>query len=120
MNRINLILSKVAFGAILLFLISSAAFAQVNYSITGTLVLTSDPSTDPLGLNGKTVTATASISQSTTPTSSTTTAGSSSNSYGGVTVSLEIPGVGTISCSPGSAGPVTVTLTDNVGSPDTL
>jgi uncharacterized protein (TIGR03437 family) len=119
-NRLNLLLSKVAFGAILLFLVSSSAFAQVNYSITGTLVLTSAPSTDPLNLNGQTVTATATISQSATPTSSTTTGTSSSNSYGGVTVGLGIPGLGTIMCSAATAGPVTVTLTDTVSGPDTL
>ena len=112
MNRFNLLLSKVAFAAILLFLVSSSAFAQVTYSITGTLSLTSG--TDPLGLNGKTVTATATLSQSTTPTSSTTTATSSSNSYSGVNVALSIGKLQT-SCSASSEGPVTVILTDNLG-----
>src|SRR5271155_710158 len=112
MNRLKLRLPKVALGAILLFLVSSSAFAQVSYSITGTLVLTSAPSTDTIGLNGLTVTATAILSQSMTPSSSTTTGSSSTNTYAGVSgVAL-----GSVICQ----SPVTVTLTDNLGAPDTL
>ena len=116
MTRHNLLLSKLGFGAILLFLVSSTAvFAQVNYTITGTLKLTSAPSTDPLGLDGKQVNAAATISQGMTPSSSSTTANSSTNTYTGVTVSLA-----GLQCSSTSNPPVAVTLTDNVGAPDTL
>lgn len=111
MNRLNLLLPKVAFGALLLFFISSpAAFAQVDYTVTGTLSLESGP--DPLGLNELTVFATAILSQTMTPSNSTTTGSSSTNTYTGVSgVALD----GVICQSP-----VTVTLTDNLGAPDTI
>ena len=92
---------------------SSAVFAQVNYTLTGTLTLTSGM--DPLGLNGKQVTATATISQTATPSSSSTTASSSTNTYSNVTVKLA-----GFDCSTSSAPPVSVTLTDNAGASDTL
>src|ERR1700722_6267428 len=113
MNRLNLLLSKVAFGAILLFVVASSAFAQVTYTITGTLSLTSG--TDPLMLNGKTVHAAATINQTATPTSSTTTATTSTNAYSGVTVTLA-----GFSCTVPSSPPLTVTLTDNAAAPSTV
>jgi len=113
MNRLQLLLSKVAFG-ILLFLVSStAAVAQVTYSIKGTLNLVSG--SDPLGFNGKTVTATATLSQTMAPASSTTTATSSSNTYSGVAATLA-----GFSCESPSTPPATVIITDNVGAPDMI
>jgi len=114
MNRLHLLLSRLAFSAILLLLVgSSAVFGQVSYTITGTLSLVSG--SDPLGLNGKTVHATATISQTMTPSSFTQTATSSTNTYTGVTVALA-----GFNCSASSSPPVTVTLTDTFGGAGTL
>jgi len=114
MRRLNPILSKVAFSAILLFLASSSqAFAQVTYTVAGTLSLVSG--TDPLGLSGFNITATATLSQSLPPSMSTTTTTYSTNSYSGVTVA-----VAGLTCDNPSTPPATVTLTDNVGAPDTI
>ncbi len=113
MNRFNLLLPKIAFGAILLFLLSSSVvFAQVNYSVTGILSLTSGP--DPLSLDGLTVSAAATLSQTMPPSNSTVTSASSTNVYSGVTGAA----LNDIYCSVSS--PVTVTLTDNLGAPDTI
>src|ERR1700722_15018966 len=117
MNRLNLLLSRAALAAILLFLASSAAFSQVNYTLTGTLNLASGK--DPLGLSGKVVTATATINQTMTPTASTTTSTASSNTYSGVAVAINVGGL-PLSCTVPSTPPVTVTLTDNVGAADTI
>jgi hypothetical protein len=63
---------KIAFGAILLFLVSSsAAFTQVAYTLTGTLSLVSG--TDPLGLNGHEVTVATTLSQLMEPSATVTT-----------------------------------------------
>ena len=114
MNCVKLPLSKVAFSAILLVLVSaSGVFAQVNYTITGTLSLVSG--SDPLGLNGKTIHATATLDPSAPPSSSTVTATSSTNTYSGVTIA-----VAGFDCSASSSPPVTVTLTDTAGGPGTL
>src|ERR1700733_7262039 len=142
MRRLNPILSKVAFSAILLFLASSSqAFAQGTYTVAGTLSLVSG--TDPLGLSGFNITATATLSQSLPPSMSTTTTTYSTNSYSGVTVAVAgltcanpsppppppyptnsnrggrvaVPG---LPCDTPSPPPATVTLTDNVGAPDTI
>src|ERR1700733_6709204 len=113
MNRLHLLLFKVAFGAILLFAVaSSAVYAQVTYNLTGTLNLVSG--SDPLGLNGQVVSATATISQSMAPSSSLATATSSSNTYSGVAVNLA-----GLSCSTTAKTAVTDTLADNVGAADT-
>jgi uncharacterized protein (TIGR03437 family) len=107
-------LYKTFFAALLLFLVpSGAVFAQVTYTIKGTLSLASGP--DPLGLNGLNIDATAGLSQSLTPSSSETTSTLSTNTYGSVTVKLA-----GFPCSTASAPPVTVTLTDNAGAPDTI
>ena len=120
MNRPQMRLSHTLLIAILLFFVSSSAvFAQVNYTLTGTLVLTSAPATDPLGLNGKTVVATATLSQGATPVSSSTTSSSSTNTYSGVTIGVQVDGL-SLSCKAGSNPPVSVTLTDNVGFADSL
>ena len=118
MNRPTLLFSKVAFAAILLFLVSSTALAQVTYTLTGTLNLVSGM--DPFGLNGQVLTITATLSQVLPPSSVATTTTSSSNSYSGVTAAVNLGGLGAISCSAESTPPVTVTLTDNVGAPDTF
>ena len=118
MNRPTLLFSKVAFAAILLFLGSSTALAQVTYTLTGTLSLVSGM--DPFGLNGQVLTITATLSQVLPPSSVATTTTSSSNSYSGVTAAVNLGGLGAISCSAESTPPVTVTLTDNVGAPDTF
>ncbi len=114
MNRLHLFWSKVVLGAILLFLVSSSVvYAQVNYTLTGTLSLVSG--SDPLGLNGQTVKAKATISQTMTPSSSSATSTTSSNTYSGVTVTLA-----GFSCDVPSNPPVTVALTDNVDAPDSI
>ncbi len=113
MNSLQRLCSKIAFGAIALYIVSScAAFAQVNYYVSGILSLVSGP--DPLGLTGRQFTATATMSQSTTPSMTATTTTSSTNTYSGVTVSLNLPVFGSENCA-GS-----ITLTDNVGSADVL
>src|SRR5579862_3064522 len=118
MNRLYLLLSKVAFGAILLLLVSSsAAFAQVTYTLTGTLNYISGTG---LNVTGDQVIASTTISQSMIPTSSVTTTASSSNTYTGVPVSVKVLGL-TVNCTALSASqPVTVVITDNVGAPDTI
>src|SRR6202050_1479308 len=119
MNRLIMLLSKLAFGAILLFLVSSSAvFGQVTYTLSGTLNLVAGDS-DPLKLNGTGVTATATLSQTMTPSSSTTSSTSSTNTYTGVAVTLLIPALAaqSVTCD---ASTVSVTLTDNVGAPDTI
>jgi uncharacterized protein (TIGR03437 family) len=116
MNRLHLLLSKAAFGAILLFAVaSSAVYAQVNYTMTGTLTLVSGG--DPLMLNGTQFTAAASISQTMAPASSATTNISSTNTYAGPPVTLTAA-PGSLTCATTPA--VSVTLTDNVDAPDTL
>ena len=114
MNRIQLLLSKVAFGAILLFFISSSAsFAQVTYTLSGILNLQSGP--DLLGINGQSVTATGTLSQTTPPSSgSLTTSTSSTNVY------LGVSGVQLYGAPCDLSSPVTITLTDNVGAPDSI
>jgi hypothetical protein len=113
MNRFLLLLSQFAFSAILLFLVSSSTvFAQVNYTLTATLALQSGP--DLMGLNGLTVSATAILSQTTPPSNSTTTATSSTNTY------TEVSGVALDGVICDTSSPVTVTLTDNLGAPDTI
>src|SRR5271155_4640525 len=117
MNRLNLVLSKLAFTALLLLVCSSAVYAQtVTYTLSGTLSLSSG--SDPLMLSGTDVVASATIDQTLTPTSSATTATSSSNTYSGVTVGLQIMKLGpaVFACD----ASVSVTLTDNVGGPDTI
>ena len=119
MNRLQLLLSRVAFGAILLFLLSSSAvFAQVTYTLAGTLNLVPGDA-DPLSLSGTNVNATATLAQSLTPTSSVLTSTSSANTYTGVTVGLQILKLGTANF-PCDASTVSVTLTENVGAPDTI
>jgi uncharacterized protein (TIGR03437 family) len=118
MNRLHLLLSKVAFGAILLFAVaSSAVYAQVNYTMTGTLSLVSGP--DPISLSGSQFTATTSISQTMAPLSSATTNISSTNTYSGPTVDLTTK-LGALVCSATATPAVSVTLTDNVDAADTL
>jgi large repetitive protein len=118
MNRFHLRLPHTLLIATLLFLVSSSAvFAQVNYTLTGTLNLTSG--TDPLGLSGDQVTLTTSISQTATPTVSSTTASSSTNTYGGLTIGIAVGGL-SLSCKATSTPAVTVVLTDTVGAADTL
>ena len=118
MNRSHLRLPHTLLIAILLFLVSSSAiFAQVNYTLTGTLNLTSG--TDPLGLSGHQVVATTSLSQGSAASSSSTTASSSSNTYIGPTIGVAVDGLN-LSCKAGSTPPVSVVLTDNAGAPDTL
>jgi hypothetical protein len=113
MSRLNLLFSKIALGAIILFLVSSSTvFAQVAYTLTGTLSLVSG--TDPLGLNGHEATVTTTLNQLMEPSGTATTTTSSTNTYNGMTITM----LG-FSCSP-STPPVTVTLTDNVGAPDTI
>lgn len=91
----------------------SAVCAQsVNYSLTGTLTLTSG--SDPLGLNGQQVTATATLLQTTTPSNSQTTSTVSSNTYSGLN-SVRFEDIG---CSASQS--VTMVLTDNAGAPDTV
>src|ERR1700691_694713 len=107
MNRLNLSLSKVALAAIILFISSSAAFAQVSYTITGTANLQSGP--DLLGLDQETVSATATLTQSTPPSTSLITSTSSTNTYANVAG----VNVGGIPCA--TSTPVTATLTDNPG-----
>src|ERR1700683_3377914 len=114
MNRSHLRLTHAPVIAIVLLAVSSPAlFAQVTYSLTGTLSLSSGA--DPLNLNGLNVDATATMSQSMIPSSSATTGTSSTNTYSAVTVTLA-----GLPCSSSSAPPVTVTLTDNAGKPDTI
>jgi len=114
MNRSHLRLSHTPVIAILLLAVSSpAVFAQVKYTLTGTLSLASGA--DPLNLNGLNVDASATMSQSMIPSSSATTGSSSTNTYTAVTVTLA-----GLPCSSSSAPPVTVTLTDNAGAPDTI
>jgi uncharacterized protein (TIGR03437 family) len=118
MNRPYMRLSHSLVIAILLLLASSSGvFAQVNYTLTGTLNLTSG--TDPLGLSGHQVVATTSISQSATPVSSSTTATSSTNTYSGMTIGIAVDGLN-LTCKATSTPAVTVSLTDNVGAGDTL
>jgi uncharacterized protein (TIGR03437 family) len=118
MNRSHLRLPHTLLLAILLFLVSSSAvFAQVNYTLTGTLNLTSG--SDPLGLSGKQVIATTTISQTATPTTSSTTSSLSTNTYSGVTIGIAVDGLN-LSCKATSTPPVSVVLTDNVGAADTL
>jgi uncharacterized protein (TIGR03437 family) len=113
MNRLNLFLSRVALAAIIWFFISSsAAFAQVNYTVTGIVTLTSGP--DLLGFNGTSVYATATLTQTTAPSNSTVTSTSSTNTYDNVT-GITLNG---LSC--GASPPVAVTLTDNAGAADTI
>lgn len=89
-------------------------YAQVAYTITGTLSLQSG--TDTLKLNGTQAIAFASLDQTQAPTSSTPT----SNTYAVNGVSL------TLYANTASSTPVmcpsaaTVTLTDNLGAPDTI
>src|SRR5437588_12841071 len=77
---------------------SSAVWAQsVSYTITGTLTKTGGP--DDLMLNGKSVTATATLSQTTVPTS-VATATSVTNTYTNVSgVQLTAQGFPTLTCS---------------------
>jgi hypothetical protein len=106
-------MKKIVLGAILLFLVSSSTvFAQVAYTLTATLSLVSG--TDPLGLNGHEVTVTTILNQLMEPSGTATTTTSSTNTYNGMTITM----LG-FSCNP-STPPVTVTLTDNVGAPDTI
>jgi len=118
MNRLHLLLLKVAFGAILLFAVaSSAVYAQVTYTLTGTLDLVSGG--DPFSLNGTQFTATTTISQTMAPASSATTNVASTNTYDGPKVNLTTF-LGALACSTTSTPPVSVTLTDNVDAPDAL
>lgn len=119
MNRSHLRLPHTLLIAILLVLVSSSAmFGQVNYTLTGTLNLTSG--TDPLGLSGDTVTVTTSISQTASPTSSSTTSSTSTNTYSGLTIAISVGGL-SLNCKATSTPAVTVVLTDNVGAvSDTL
>jgi uncharacterized protein (TIGR03437 family) len=115
MNRLHLLLSKIAPGAILLFLVSSSmVYAQVSYTITGTLSLQSG--TDTLKLNGTQAIAFASLDQSQAPTSSTPT----SNTYAVNGVSLTLYANTANSTPVMCPNPATVILTDNVGAPDTI
>jgi uncharacterized protein (TIGR03437 family) len=102
------------FAILLLFVLTPAVYGQVSYTVTGTLSLQSG--TDPFKLNGAQVTATTSISQTAAPSSTSVTSHSSSNTYTGPPVSLTVGTLGTLSCS----AAVTVSLTDNVGAPDTI
>ena len=120
MNCLNLRSTKAAAIAIFLFLsFSSAVYAQVSYAINGTLSLQAG-SPDPLNLDGDTVVATATMTQNMAGSGSTTSASSSKTfSVTGVKVALSKPPNGTpitITC-PGTVG---VTITDNVGAPDTI
>jgi uncharacterized protein (TIGR03437 family) len=113
MYRLHLFLPKVSLGAILLFLVCAPAlFAQVNYTVTATLNLESGP--DPLGFDELTVGATATLSQTMPPSNSTTTATSSTNTY------TAVSGVALVGATCDTSSPVTVTLTDNLGAPDTI
>ena len=102
------------FAILLLFVLTPAVYAQVSYTLTGTLTLQSG--TDPFKLAGAQVTATTSISQTAAPSSTSVSSHSSSNTYTGPPVSLTVGTLGTLSCS----AAVTVSLTDNVGAPDTI
>jgi uncharacterized protein (TIGR03437 family) len=118
MNRPLMRLSHSVVIAFLLLLVSSSAvFGQVNYTLTGTLNLTSG--TDPLGLSGKQVVATTSINQTAAPVSSSTTATSSTNTYSGMTIGVAVDGLN-LTCKTTATPAVTVSLTDNVGAADTL
>jgi hypothetical protein len=111
--KTNLLFSKVGFAAILLSLVSSqAALAQVTYTVTGILTLVSG--SDPIGLNGGDWTASTTLDQSMTPSASVTTTTSSTNTYSGMTVQVAF-----LPCSTKSPL-VAVTLTVNVGAPDTI
>jgi uncharacterized protein (TIGR03437 family) len=115
MNRFRPRLADIpAFASLLLFVLTPAVYAQVSYTVTGTLSLQSG--TDPFKLAGAQVTATTSISQTAAPSSSSVSSHSSSNTYAGPPVSLTVGTLGTLSCS----AAVTVVLTDNVGAPDTI
>jgi uncharacterized protein (TIGR03437 family) len=115
MNRFRPRLADIpAFAILLLFVLTPAVYAQVSYTVTGTLSLQSG--TDPFKLAGAQVTATTSISQTAAPSSSSVSSHSSSNTYAGPPVSLTVGTLGTLSCS----AAVTVVLTDNVGAPDTI
>jgi len=113
MKRFNLSLSKFALAAIILFFISSsAAFAQVTYTVTGIANLLNGP--DLLGLDQSTVSATATLTQSTPPSTSLITSTSSTNTYNNV-MGIALGGL-TCNATP----PVAVTLTDNAGAADTI
>jgi uncharacterized protein (TIGR03437 family) len=115
MNRFRPRLADIpAFASLLLFVLTPAVYAQVSYTVTGTLSLQSG--TDPFKLAGAQVTATTSISQTAAPSSSSVSSHSSSNTYAGPPVSLTVGTLGTLTCS----AAVTVVLTDNVGAPDTI
>jgi len=123
MNRPNLRLSNALVAIILFLAFSSAVYGQsVSYAITGTLNLTSGAGTDPLGLNGDTVVAQATLSQAMSGVGSTTAASSTEtytfSSAGVVTVTITGSGgnPATIKCASGTS----VTLTDVVGGPDTI
>jgi hypothetical protein len=109
----DLLFSKAAFAAILLFLVSSqVAHAQVTYTVTGILTLVSG--SDPIGLSEHEWTATTTLDQSMTPSASATTTTYSTNTYSGMVVQVAF-----LPCST-KAPLVAVTLTDNVGAPDTI
>jgi uncharacterized protein (TIGR03437 family) len=115
MNRFRPRLADIpVFAILLLFVLTPAVYAQVSYTVTGTLNLQSG--NDPFKLAGAQVTATTSISQTAAPSSSSVTSHSSSNTYAGPPVSLTVGTLGTLKCS----AAVTVSLTDNVGAPDTI
>lgn len=119
MNRLNLLLSKVAFGAILLFLVSSSAvYGQVTYTLTGTLNLASG--TDPFDLSGTQITATTTISQTMAPIGSASTSASSSNTYSGMTVTVTSSTLGSLNCDLTTTPATSLTLTDNVDAADTV
>ena len=115
MNRFRPRLADIpVFAILLLFVLTPAVYAQVSYTVTGTLNL--QRGNDPFKLAGAQVTATTSISQTAAPSSSSVTSHSSSNTYAGPPVSLTVGTLGTLKCS----AAVTVSLTDNVGAPDTI
>jgi uncharacterized protein (TIGR03437 family) len=113
MNRFYLRFSYLPVIAFVLFLASSSAiYAQTNYTVVGTLSLQSG--SDPVGLDGSTVTALATLTQGMTPSSTTTTSSSSTNTYSGVG-GIILDGLQCI-----TAANLTVTLTDNAGAADTI
>jgi len=101
-------------GKILLALLvsSSAIFAQVNYSLSGTLSLASGE--DPFELNGNTFTITAGLNQNAPPEASTCTSATCNYVYANVPATMYVENLGTVPFTS------TVTLAGAVGGPYTF